>query len=247
MSLRALFFAPVTRTRPVRAVAAGHLEALHPVTLSGARRMLGLGSRAMVRLTRIYTKTGDAGQTHLGRHEPGRQDRPAPGRLRRRGRGQQRPRRRAGARRAGAGDRRPAAQHPERPVRRRRRPVHPGHRRPGVPAAAGDRRLHRAARGGLRRVQRGAAEADQLHPARRHGRPRRCCTRRGSSPGGPSAACGPCWPPTPSAPTPRPPATSTGSRTCCSSWRGRRTRAATCCGSPARTAARTPSGRPGSD
>ena len=68
--------------------------------------------------------------------------------------------------RPGARGRRAAAQHPERPVRRRRRPLHPDHPRPGVPAAADHRRLHRAAGGGLRRAQRGAADADQLHPAR---------------------------------------------------------------------------------
>src|SRR3954452_17192965 len=77
-SFSALFFAPVTRTRPVRAVP--------PVTskqstgspygpAAGARRepARGGGQRGpltrllrMVRLTRIYTKTGDTGQTHLG-------------------------------------------------------------------------------------------------------------------------------------------------------------------------------------
>src|SRR5215211_2123004 len=68
MSLRALFFAPVTRTRPVRA--APPLTSKHS-TGSPYGRTVGrppaprLGPMT-VRLTRIYTKTGDAGQTHLG-------------------------------------------------------------------------------------------------------------------------------------------------------------------------------------
>ena len=36
MSFSALFFAPVTRTRPVQDRAAGHLEALHAATLRRA-------------------------------------------------------------------------------------------------------------------------------------------------------------------------------------------------------------------
>src|SRR5947209_17311317 len=71
MSFSALFLAPVTRTRPDSAVP--------PVTWKhstrspygggrgGHRRSARTYARAMtVRLTRIYTKTGDAGQTHLG-------------------------------------------------------------------------------------------------------------------------------------------------------------------------------------
>src|SRR4051794_10233808 len=74
ISLRALFLAPVIRTRPVRVAP--------PVTSKHSTRSpygdvpdrtvrrperRRLGSAAMtVRLTRIYTKTGDAGQTHLG-------------------------------------------------------------------------------------------------------------------------------------------------------------------------------------
>src|SRR3712207_6146192 len=69
MSLRALFLAPVTRTLPVRAVppvtskhstgppyGGGRLRPVRPPRLAAMT----------VRLTRIYTKTGDAGQTHLG-------------------------------------------------------------------------------------------------------------------------------------------------------------------------------------
>ena len=186
----------------------------------------------MVRLTRIYTKTGDAGQTHLG--DMSRVSKTDP-RLVAYADVDETNSVLGVALALGAPEperRRPAAQHPERPVRRRRRPLHPGHAGPGVPAAADHRRLHRAARGGVRRVQRGAAEADQLHPPRRHRRPRRCCTRRGWSPGAPSAASGRCWPSTPTARTPRPPATSTGCRTCCSSWPAPPTRAATSSGSP---------------
>ena len=75
MSLSALFLAPVTRTRPVSAVP--------PVTSKHSTRPPYGGPRPghpddrprcarprlrvmTVRLTRIYTKTGDAGQTHLG-------------------------------------------------------------------------------------------------------------------------------------------------------------------------------------
>ena len=63
--------------------------------------------------------------------QPGRQDRPAAGRLRRRGRGQLRDRDRAHARRAARPDVVAAAgPGPERAVRRRRRPVQPGERQP---------------------------------------------------------------------------------------------------------------------
>ena len=64
ISLSALFFAPVTRTRPVRAVPPVTSKHSTAVTLSGPHA--GHRLARMVRLTRIYTKTGDAGQTHLG-------------------------------------------------------------------------------------------------------------------------------------------------------------------------------------
>ena len=82
----------------------------------------------MVRLTRIYTKTGDAGQTHLGdisrveKTDPGWSPTPTSTRPTACS---------ASPWRSGAPEpdgRRAAAQHPERPVRRRRRPVHPGRR-----------------------------------------------------------------------------------------------------------------------
>ena len=184
--------------------AAGHLEALHAVTLRRAARGPPVRGRRpprlavmTVRLTRIYTKTGDAGQTHLGdMSRVAKTD----------------PRLVAYAdvdeansvargRRSRSGPPEPAVADLLRSVQNDLfdvgadlcTPITPG---PGVPAAAGDRGLHRAARGGLRRVQRGAAEAGQLHPARAAPRPRRCCTRRGWSSGGPSAACGRCWRPT---------------------------------------------------
>ena len=61
---------------------------------------------------------------------------------------------------------------------------------PGVPAAAGDRRAGRAAGAGLRRVQRGPAQAGQLPAPRRHARAPPCCTRPGPWSAGPSAAPG---------------------------------------------------------
>ena len=80
--------------------------------------------------------------------------------------------------------------HPERLVRRRGGPVHPGGARPAVPAAARHRRLRRPPRGVVRRVQRRPAEAVQLHPARRAPPARRCCTSRARWPVAPSAAPG---------------------------------------------------------
>src|SRR3712207_3614115 len=62
MSLSALFLAPVTRTRPVRAVPPVTSKQSTPSAYVDASPRLA----DMVRLTRIYTKTGDAGQTHLG-------------------------------------------------------------------------------------------------------------------------------------------------------------------------------------
>src|SRR3712207_1748002 len=74
ISLRALFLAPVTRTRP--ASVAPPVTSKHstrsPYGAVPHRTVHRAGSRRLrsivmtVRLTRIYTKTGDAGQTHLG-------------------------------------------------------------------------------------------------------------------------------------------------------------------------------------
>ena len=64
---------------------------------------------------------------------------------------------------------------------------------PEVPAAAGDRGLRHAARGLVRRVQRGPAEARLVHPARRHPRRGATCTWRARSPAAPSGRCGRCW------------------------------------------------------
>src|SRR3954468_12401841 len=69
ISLSALFFAPVTLTRPDRDAPPDTSKHSTRPPYGGARersvrrlRLLGM----TVRLTRIYTKTGDAGQTHLG-------------------------------------------------------------------------------------------------------------------------------------------------------------------------------------
>src|SRR5829696_1961674 len=77
MSFSALFFAPVTRTRPRSGVPpvtskhstgppyGGPAAGSHRKRASGGGPSSRLG-RMTVRLTRIYTKTGDSGQTHLG-------------------------------------------------------------------------------------------------------------------------------------------------------------------------------------
>ena len=59
------------------------------------------------------------------------------------------------------------------------------------------------------------------------------CTWPGRSPAARNGRCGPCWTPTPTAPTRSPRPTSTASRTCCSSWAGWRTPTVTSCGAPA--------------
>ena len=82
-----------------------------------------------VHLTRIYTKTGDTGTTRLGNDVPGGQDRPADRRVRRRRRVQRRDRGGARPRRPARRDRHGADDRTERPVRRRRRSVHPDRRR----------------------------------------------------------------------------------------------------------------------
>ena len=156
-----------------------------------------------VRLTRIYTKTGDAGQTHLG--DMSRVSKTDPRLVAYAdvdeansvlGVG-------AGARGAGAGELADLLRSVQNDLfdvgADLCTPITPDPEYPPLRVTAG---LHRAARGGLRRVQRDAAEAGQLHPARRHPGRRPCCTRRGSSPGGPSAASGRCSRPTASAPTP---------------------------------------------
>ena len=200
--------------------AAGHPQNLHPDRLAASPWPAAgtLEGRAMaVHLTRIYTKTGDDGTTALGDMSRVAKTDPrvgayadcdetnaalgvalALGEL---------PARIAAVLRDRA----------ERPVRRRRRPVHPGRRRPGVPAAA-DRRspTSSGSRAGATSSTPNcpswtASSCPAARPARR------CCTRPGPSPGGPSAAGGRCSRPTRNGPTSRRCSTSTGSRICCSS------------------------------
>ena len=126
----------------------------------------------MVNLTRIYTRTGDGGETKLGdmstttkndlRLQAYADVDEANANL-----GVALAQRRARGRRGGGADPRP-----ERPVRRRRRLLHAGRRRPGVPAAADRAGLRRPARGVVRPLQRGPAEAALVHPQRRHPRRR---------------------------------------------------------------------------
>ena len=133
ISLSTLFLAPVTRPRP-QAGAAGDPEHL-------------LHARHIVRPARRGSRPGRIGSAHgqphahlhphrrrrhhlAGRHEPHHQERPAAGGLRRCRRGQLRHRRRPWPLgELAAGRARPAAAHPERALRRGRRPVHPGGRR----------------------------------------------------------------------------------------------------------------------
>ena len=90
----------------------------------------------MVNLTRIYTRTGDGGETRLGDMSVTSQERPAAAGVRRRRRGERPSRPRARHRRARRRRGRGADPRAERPVRRRRRLLHAGRRQPGVPAAA---------------------------------------------------------------------------------------------------------------
>jgi hypothetical protein len=65
MSFSALFFAPVTRTRRVRAappVTSKHSTRPPYGGRARLRASTPLAALAAVRLTRIYTKTGDAGR-----------------------------------------------------------------------------------------------------------------------------------------------------------------------------------------
>ena len=195
-----------------------------------------------VHLTRIYTKTGDAGRPHLG--DMSRVPKTDPRLVAYADVDE------ANARSASRSRWAP----PEPTVADLLRSVQndlfdvgadlctPVDARPGVPAAAGHRGVHRAARGWLRRVQRARCRSwTQLHPARRHRRRGAAAPGADGRPARRAQRLGAARPSTPSAPTPRRPATSTGSPTCCSSSPGPPTRAATCCGCRARTAAPTPS------
>ena len=133
----------------------------------------------MVNLTRIYTRTGDDGTHAPRRLQPHEQDRPAPRRLRRHQRGQHRDRGRGGRRRAARRRRPCSCAGAERPVRRRRRPVHPAAARPTSTRRCGSRRLGRRAGGRLRPLPRArwrscarssspAARPGAALPARRH-------------------------------------------------------------------------------
>ena len=153
--------------------------------------------------TRIYTKTGDTGTTALGNMSRVRKTDP---------------------RLAAYADvdeansaigvaialgalpepiARAAAHGAERPLRRRRRPVHAGGAGPGVPAAAGDRA----------QVQRLEAACDEYNPrlpswtascSRAARRGRRCCTWPAPWCAGPSGATWRCSRPTRTAPAPAP-------------------------------------------
>ena len=155
-----------------------------------------------VHLTRIYTKTGDDGTTALGDFTRVRKTdvrlaayadtdecNAAIGVAVHR-------------RRPGRGRARPAAPGAERPVRRGRGPVQPrSSQDPKYPPLRVTEDYVDPARGLVRRVQRGPAEARLVHPARRHPGRGATCTWRARSPAAPSGRCGRCSTPTPSAPT----------------------------------------------
>ena len=221
ISFSALFLAPVTRTRPVRAVPpVTSKHSTRPPYGGAVRGPPGpggpvadvLGCRLMtVRLTRIYTKTGDAGETHLGdMSRVAKAD----------------PRLHAfadvdeansvlgvalalGSPDAGIADLLRSVQNDLFDVGADLcTPVTPDPAYPPLRVTAG---LHRAARGGLRRVQRDAAQAEQLHPARRHPGGGAAAPGAGGRPAGRAQRVGPARTTatagTPSAPTPRRPAT----------------------------------------
>ena len=147
-----------------------------------------------VNLTRIYTKLGDGGETHLGRHEPGVQAAPARGGLRHR--------RRAELATIGVALLQPglpeASQawlraRAERPARRRRRPVGAGSR-----AIRAERERLRVGPAytewleqALRRGQRQARAAALVRDPRRHPSRRAPARRAAPSAAAPSAARSP--------------------------------------------------------
>ena len=110
------------------------------------------------------------------RHEPGAQDEHPAGRVRRRRRGQQRDRRGARARRSRPTRSPPCCAACRTTCSTSAPTCAPRSPRPAVPAAARDAGLHRAARAGLRHLQRPARRSCPASccPAAR--RPPRCCT-----------------------------------------------------------------------
>ena len=215
---------PVTVAGP-RRTCTGFPE---PPTLNG--RNVTVGGTMTVNLTRIYTRLGDDGETHLG--DMSRVPKTHP-RIEAYGTVDELnaqlgvalalpdvPERFAGV---------PAAD-PERPVRRRRRHLRPPRRRPH--AAAAGARADRVARAGVRRGQRRARAAEVVRPPRRHARRRPAARRAARSAGAPSGARSTAA----TTSTASACATSTASPTCSSSSRARRTPATSRCGSPAATA-----------
>ena len=142
-----------------------------------------------VNLTRIYTRLGDGGETHLG--DMSRVPKTHP-RIEAYGAVDELNAQIGVALRApglpGA-VRRVAADGAERPLRRRRRPLRAAGRR--ARAAAGGARAGRLAGAGVRRGQRHAAAAEVLRPARGDAGRGRSCTSAGRSAAGPSAGRSP--------------------------------------------------------
>ena len=184
-----------------------------------------------VNLTRIYTRLGDSGETHLGDMSRVPEDPSADRGLRDGRRAERADRARADDRGPAAGLRRLAAAG----SRTTCSTSAPTSRRPRTTRArapAGAPRADGVARGALRRGQRDARAAQVVRAPRRHAGPPRSCTSAGRSAGAPSGSRSPAA----TSSTPRSCATSTGSRTCCSSSAGAPTAATSRCGSRAATA-----------
>ena len=155
--------------------------------LARDRRLSSLSCREPsdepVRLTRIYTRGGDRGETSLG---DGSRVPKLDCRIAAFGTVDEL-NSHLGLALAGAaarGDARRARAHPERALRPRRRPHRPVRRSlTGCGHAGADRR----ARGGLRPLQRRPPGAEELRPPRRHASSRRGSTSRARSAAAPSA------------------------------------------------------------
>ena len=237
ISLSAEFFAPTTVTSPAsRAPPSTRIRSTPAVIVTAAivagrsaiaRRDAAYAVRMAVHLTRIYTRTGDAGTTALGDGSRVAKTDPRIEAYADVDEANAAHRGGARARRACRRSAHSADDRTERPVRCGRGSVHADRRRPEVAAAAGrPRSTSPGSRAGATSSTRGCRSWTRSScPAVR--RARRCCTSPAPSPGGPSAGLGAVRG-RPGADQPaRRRSTSTGCPTCCSSWPGWPTRTAT--------------------
>ena len=123
---------------------------------------------------------------------PGAQDLAAAGRLRRRRRGERQHRSGHRTRSVARGAPGVAPQDPERPFRRRSRPLHAHRARPAsIPLQRITQSYVDRLEGWCDQYNADLPALDVVHPQRRHARRRRCCTRPAPCPGGPSGPPGP--------------------------------------------------------